>query len=129
MNRIGEYQQSATVSDDQCTYSVNECYQLQTNAPNRTDDGGARYAGGVEVKDSSNMKGASQKGMKRCVIVLTFAVVLLALVTIAALALAVISYSHLSGELTDKINFFSSQLNQVRNKTELTDSLVKRLDS
>ena len=35
-----------------------------------------------------SMKGDSQKGMKRCLIALVFAVVLMAVVTIAALALA-----------------------------------------
>ena len=55
----------------------------------------------------SNMKGDSQKGMKRCLIALVFAVVLMAVVTIAALALAVINYSHLSGELTNEVSFLS----------------------
>ena len=71
----------------------------QKNTATDADDGGSKSVGGGEV-EHSNMKGDSQKGMKICLIALVFAVVLMAVVTIAALALAVINYSHLSGELT-----------------------------
>ena len=84
-----EYQESAA---NNFTYNMNACYQLQTCQQRNTATGG-------EVEHS--MKGDSQKGMKRCLIALVFAVVFMAVVTIAALALAVINYSHLSGELTN----------------------------
>ena len=104
-----EYQESAA---NNFTYTANDCYQLQTcqqkNTTTGADDGGSRSVGsgtGAEV-EHSNMKGDSQKGMKICLIALVFAVVLMAVVTIAALALAVINYSHLSGELTNEVSFY-----------------------
>ena len=110
----GKDQELAPVSDESYTYTANECYQLQPcqqkNTATGADDGGSRSVGGGGVEHS--MKGDSQKGMKRCLIALVFAVVLMAVVTIAALALAVNNYSHLSGELTNKVNFLSGQLNE-----------------
>ena len=100
-----EYQESAA---NNFTYNVNECYQLQTcqqrNTATGADDGGSRSVGGGEV-EHSNIIGDSQKGMKRCLIALVFAVVLIAVVTIAALSLAVVNYSHLSEELINKDSF------------------------
>ena len=101
-----EHQESAA---NNFTYTSNECYQLQTcqqkNTATGADDGGSKSVGGGGV-EHSNMKGDSQKGVKICLIALVFAVVLMAVVTIAALALAVINYSHLSGELTNEVSFY-----------------------
>ena len=99
----GKDQEVAPVSDESYNYTSNECYQLQTCQQKNTATSG-------EVDHS--MKSDSQKGMKRCLIALVFAVVLMAVVTIATLALAVVNYSHLSGELTNKVNFLSGQLNE-----------------
>ena len=94
-------------------FSVRLSYQLQTCQQKNTATSG-------EVEHS--MKGDSQKGMKRCLIALVFAVVLMAVVTcIAALALAVINYSHLSGELNNKVNFLSGQLHQLNKSKEEVD--------
>ena len=98
----GKDRELAPVSDKIHTYTSNECYQLQTCQQKNSTTGG-------EVEHF--MKGDPQKGMKRCLIAMAFAVVLMAVVTIAALALAVINYSHLSGELTNKVNFFTNDLN------------------
>ena len=106
-------QELAPVSDESFTYTANESYQLQTCQQKNT-----ATRGSVE---HSNMKGDSQKGMKRCLIALIFAVILMAVVTIAALALAVVSYSHLSGELTNKVNFLSGQLHQLNESKEEAD--------
>ena len=108
----GKDQEIAPASDESHTYTSNECYQLQTRQQKNTATSG-------EVEHS--MKGDSQKGMKRCLIALVFAVVLMAVVTIAALALAVVSYSHLSGELTNKVNFLSGQLHQLNKSKEEVD--------
>ena len=107
----GKDQELAPASDESHTYTSNECYQLQTRQQKNTATDG-------EV-EHSNMKGDSQKGMKRCLIALVFVVVLMAVVTIAALALAVINYSHLSGELTNKVNFISGQLHQLNESKEV----------
>ena len=122
----GNDQELAPVSDESYIYTSNVCYQLQTcqqknTATDADDDGNSKSVGGGEV-EHSNMKGDSQKGMKRCLIALVFAVVLMAVVTIAALALAVINYSHLSGELTNKVNFLSGQLHQLNKSKEEVDS-------
>ena len=74
------------------------------------------------------MKGDSQKGMKKCLIALVFAVVLMAVVTIAALALAVINYSHLSGELTNKVNFLSGQFHQFNESKEADRELTNEFN-
>ena len=126
----GQDQEVAPVSDESYTYNVNECYQVQTcqqtNATTGADDGGSRSVGGGEVEHS--MKGDSQKGMKRCLIALVFAVVLMAVVTIAALALAVINYSHLSGELNNKVNFLSGQLHQFNESKEADIELTNDIN-
>ena len=119
----GKDQELAPVSDESYKYSMNDCYQLQPcqqkNTATGADDGGSKSVGGGEV-EHSNMKGDSQKGIKRCLIALVFAVVLMAVVTIAALALAVINYSHLSGELTN----FLHQLNESKQADrELTNDI------
>ena len=98
--------------DQEIAYTSNECYQLQTYQRKNTATSG-------EVDHS--MKGDSQKGMKRCLIALVFAVVLMAVVTIATLALAVNNYSHLSGELNNKVNFLSGQLHQLNKSKEEAD--------
>ena len=108
----GKDQELAPVSDESYKYTANECYQLQTCQQKNTATSG-------EVEHSMN--GDSQEGMKRCLIALVFAVVLMAVVTIAALALAVINYSHLSGELNDKVNFLSGQLHQLNESKEEVD--------
>ena len=108
----GQDQECIPVSDESFTYTANQSYQLQTCQQKNTATCG-------EVEHS--MKGDSQKGMKRCLIALVFAVVLMAVVTIATLSLAVINYSHLSGELTNKVNFLSGQLHQLNESKEGVD--------
>ena len=115
----GKDQECIPVSDKSLTYTVNECYQLQTCQQKNTATSG-------EVEHS--MKGDSQKGIKRCLIALVFAVVLMAVVTIAALALAVINYSHLSGELTNKVNSLSGQLHQFNESKEADRELTNDIN-
>ena len=94
-------QELAPMSDE--SYTVNECYQLQTGQQDKQchsilqpvhDGGGSRSVGASGEVEHSNVKGDSQKGMKTCLIALAFAVILIAVVVIAALALAVINLSH-----------------------------------
>ena len=131
----GKNRELAPVSDESYKYNVNECYQLQTcqqtNATTGADDGGSRSVGGGEVEHS--MKGDSQKGMKRCLIALVFAVVLMAVVTIAAFSVAVINYSHLSGELNNKlqlnkVNSLSGQLHQLNESKEADRELTNDIN-
>ena len=117
-----EYQESAA---NNFTYKLQTCQQK--NTATGADDGGSRSVGGGEV-EHTNMKGNSQKGMKRCLIALVFAVVLMAVVTIAALALAVINYSRLSGELTNKVNFLSGQLHQLNESKEANRELTNDIN-
>ena len=115
-------QELASKSGENFTYNtVNECYQLQQN--NGADVGCSRYvnSGGGAVEYACKKGDYSHKRMKSCVIVMSFALVLLTLVSVAALVLAVISFSHSSGELTDKVNLLSSQLNRVRNESQETE--------
>ena len=117
----GKDQEVAPVSDESYIYTSNVCYRLQTcqqkNTATGADDGGYRSVGGGAEVEHGMTEGDSQKGMKRCLIALVFAVVLMAVVTIAALALAVINYSHLSGELTNKVNLLSIQQQQSLSST------------
>ena len=105
--------------DQEIAYTSNECYQLQTCQQKNT-----ATSGEVEL----SLKGDSQKGMKRCLIALVFAVLLMAVVTIAALALAVINYSHLSGELTNKVNLVSGQLYQLNESKEADKKLTNDIN-
>ena len=129
----GQDQEVEPVPGESYTYTSNDCYQLQTcqqtNATTGADDGGS--VGGGEVEHS--MKGDSQKGMKRCLIALVFAVVLMAVVTIATLVLAVINYSHLSGELNNKlqlnkVNSLSGQLHQLNESKEADRELTNDIN-
>ena len=115
----GKDQELAPVSDESYNYTSNECYQLQTCQQKNT-----ATSGEVEL----SLKGDSQKGMKRCLIALVFAVVLMALVTIAALALAVINYSHLSGELNIKVYFLIGQLHQLNESKEVDRELTNDIN-
>ena len=86
---------------------------------------GAEAAGTSSVGDGetehSNMKVASQKGMKRCLLIaLTLAVLLMILLmTIVAFALAVFNYNHAisAEEVANKLNLISSQQDQLLNNT------------
>ena len=85
---------------------------------------GAEAAGASSVGDGeterSNMKVASQNGMKRCLIALTLAVLLMILLmTIVAFALAVFNYNHAisAEEVANKLNLISSQQDQLLNNT------------
>ena len=140
---LGAYQEPVAVSgvNNAMSYSMNESYLLQTNqhteitAVAADASHGSRSVGGVEVEHSDNT--VTRDYVKRCSVALTTVVVLLALATFAALALAVIDYSHLTGELTDKVNLLSierneinslhSQLIQVRNETQEIEEKLTNL--
>ena len=76
---------------------------------------------GALVKDDS------LKGMKRCLIVMAFSLVVVALVTFAACTLAVFSYFHSpSGEL--QVNSLGGQIEQLWNKTKGIDAIISNVD-
>lgn len=116
------------------SYSINESYLLQTNqhteitAVDADASHGSRSVGGVEVEHSDNT--IARDSVKRCSVALTTVVVLITLATIAALVLAVINYSHLTGELTDKVNLLSIERNRwVRNETDGVTNEINLLRS
>ena len=70
----GKDQELTPVSGEGYTYTMNDCYQLQTcqqkNTATGADNGGSKSVGGGGVEHG--MKGDSQKGMKRCLIALVY---------------------------------------------------------
>ena len=120
---VAAYLVPAALSDETniTSYSVNECYQLHSyEKKNVVDDADCQHRM-FEANVSESEQGSCKRMMKGCLLALTFLAVLTALATIAALVLAVINYSHLTVELTDKVNLLSSELNQVRNGTQTDD--------
>ena len=76
---------------------------------------------GALVKDDS------LKGIKRCLIVMAFALVVVALVTFAACTVAVFSYFHSpSGELQG--NSLGGQIEQLWNKTKGIDAIISNVN-
>ena len=133
---LGAYQEPVAVSgvNNAMSYSMNESYLLQTNqhteitAVAADASHGSRSVGCVEVEHSDNTVACDY--VKRCSVALTTVVVLLALATFAALALAVIDYSHLTGELTDKVNLLSIERNHwVRNGTHEIEGVTNEINS
>ena len=128
---LGAYQEPVAVSGENnaMSYRMNESYLVQTNQHTEitavdADVGhGSRSVGGVEVEHFDNTR--ARDSVKRCSVALTTVVVLLALATFAALALAVIDYSHLTGELIDKVNLLSIE----RNGTHETEGLTNEINS
>ena len=118
LTRSKQYEEAAT-SGKNC--KVTKSYQQPNNYLELIQNARGSSVGGGEV-EYSNMKGDSLKAMKRCLIIMTLAIVLMALVTTAAFVLAVLNYKNSrSGELTDKVNQLANESQRV--ETELTNDI------